>query len=634
MRYGIMKKARIGAFLALLAAALIAGPSYAAELAAVQATAMMPDGAMIPMWGFVEVPVAATFDCSTVDPSAPWDRGPTLTAVAAGSLTVNVKNCLTEPVSVFIPGQYKPLAPVMFLDSQGRNRVRSFDAQTDPGVVGSYTWNNLKEGTYIYHSGTHPQVQVQMGIYGGLVVTGESYPAVADEHVLLYSEIDPGLHAAVDGGTYGTSAYPSTFDYYPKYFLINGKSFPDTVPLALNTSEDVLLRFVNAGLRTHVPTLQGLYMNVIAEDGFLYQHPKEQYSIELAAAKTMDAIVNAGTSGTYALYDRALHLTNAAATGGGMLTYLNAGAAAGAPTATDDNYTMAEDAVGGLTVAAPGILGNDTAAGGGSIPASYTASLVTGPSAGTLGPGLSADGSFTYTPNLDFNGTDIFTYRAVDTAVIPGPDSNVATVRITVTPVNDPPSAVANAYNAPAGGTLSVAAPGVLGNDTDVDGDPLAAAPVGTPIGLTLNPDGSFQYTPTGAAGAIEIFQYVANDGTADSGPATVTITVIAAVNVPPFANPDFASTPRNTPVTFSVTANDVDADGTINVATVDLNPGTAGIQTTVTTTRGGTATVDVSGNVTFTPKRGFRGTDTFTYTVQDNAGATSNIATVTVNVL
>ena len=99
--------------------------------------------------------------------------------------------------------------------------------------------------------------------------------------------------------------------------------------------------------------------------------------------------------------------------------------------------------------------------------------LVSGPSAGTLSGGLEASTArFTYTPNPDFNGTDAFTYVANDG--LGGPNSNLAIVTITVTPVNDGPIAVADAYDAAEGQTLSVAAPGVLANDVDVDGDPAA----------------------------------------------------------------------------------------------------------------------------------------------------------------
>ena len=82
------------------------------------------------------------------------------------------------------------------------------------------------------------------------------------------------------------------------------------------------------------------------------------------------------------------------------------------------------------------------------------------------------------------------------------------------------------------------------------------------------------------------------------------------------------------TPVTFSVTANDGDPDGTIDPATVVITTGT-------TTQRGGTVVGNGDGTVTYTaPNPGFAGTDTFQYTVDDDDGATSNVATVSVNVI
>ncbi len=159
-----------------------------------------------------------------------------------------------------------------------------------------------------------------------------------------------------------------------------------------------------------------------------------------------------------------------------------------------------------------------------------------------------------------------------------------------------------------------------------------AAPPAGS--SLVLNSNGSFDYTPAGLADAIETFDYQACDPSSACATATVTITVGAPpANIAPIAFDVNAQTTRNTPVTFNVTFNDEDPDGTIDVATVDLNPGLAGRQITVITQRGGTATVDNLGNVTFTPKGGFRGTDLFTYTVNDNDGATSNAATVRINV-
>ena len=88
----------------------------------------------------------------------------------------------------------------------------------------------------------------------------------------------------------------------------------------------------------------------------------------------------------------------------------------------------------------------------------------------------------------------------------------------------------------------------------------------------------------------------------------------------------------KKTPVTIAVTANDTDADGTINVATVDLDPATTGIQTTFTVTGEGTYTVDVLGIVTFTPVLNYNGVATpVNYTVNDNLGLVSNSATINV---
>ncbi|ADV68582.1 beta strand repeat-containing protein [Deinococcus maricopensis] len=121
---------------------------------------------------------------------------------------------------------------------------------------------------------------------------------------------------------------------------------------------------------------------------------------------------------------------------------------------------------------------------------------------------------------------------------------------------------------------------------------------------------------------------------TDDPGTATANDPNVTPVNQPPVANNDAASTPAGSPVTFSVTANDTDtAPGTVNAATVDLNPSTAALDTTFTVPNQGTFTVNTAGQVTFTPVAGFSGIVTRTYTVQDNQGFTSNAATITVTV-
>jgi hypothetical protein len=157
---------------------------------------------------------------------------------------------------------------------------------------------------------------------------------------------------------------------------------------------------------------------------------------------------------------------------------------------------------------------------------------VTGVTDGTLT--LNSDGSFTYIPDLNFNGIDSFTYIANDGLL----DSNTATVHITVNPVNDAPEAFDDSYNVDEDNTLSVSTPGILSNDIDVEDDPLTAILVtGVTDGtLTLNSDGSFTYIPDLNFNGIDSFTYKVNNGLLDSNIATVRITV-NPVNDAPIVN-------------------------------------------------------------------------------------------------
>src|SRR5204863_3812875 len=127
---------------------------------------------------------------------------------------------------------------------------------------------------------------------------------------------------------------------------------------------------------------------------------------------------------------------------------------------------------------------------------------------------LNANGSFSYVHDGSETTSDTFTYKANDGSL----DSNVATVTITVNPVNDAPTAVNDAYNVDEGGTLNVAAPGVLGNDTDPDSPTLTAVLVSGPAHatlFTLNSDGSFTYVHDGSETTSDSFTYKASDGSA-----------------------------------------------------------------------------------------------------------------------
>jgi len=284
-----------------------------------------------------------------------------------------------------------------------------------------------------------------------------------------------------------------------------------------------------------------------------------------------------------------------------------------APTASNESYLISEDSP--LNVAAPGVLGNDTDPDGDLL----TAALVSALSNGALT--LNADGSFNYTAQPNFNGSDSFTYRASDGAL----SSNSATVTITVIAVNDAATAAPESYPTFEDTALNVAAPGVLGNDTDPDGDPLLTLLVLGPSDATsfvLNPDGSFTYTPAPNFNGSESFIYRASDGALSSNSATVTITV-TAVNDAPTAAPESYPTFEDTSLNVAapgVLGNDTDPDG---------NPLTAAL---VSAPSNGTLTLNTDGSFTYAPALDFSGSDSFTYRAIDGALG-SNAATVWIDV-
>lgn len=602
----------------LLATSMEAGAETVVNLCVAETSMTMPDGGTVAMWGYGN---DAGGVCNATVP------GPRITLpVGESLLTINLRNALpagTEGVSVMIPGLAGTTAPapVFFTDGQGRQRVSSMAPVTAPGATVQYQFAS-KPGTYLYQSGTHPAVQVQMGLYGAVTqdaATG-AYEGVPydNEVMMLYSEIDPALHTAVAGGVYGTAAYPSAINYQPKYFLVNGESYTAATPdmPAGAAGQTTLIRFMNAGLESHAPFLTGLSMNIVAESGNAYPYPRRQHSMLLAAGQTRDAVIEAAADGRYPVSDRRLR--------NGLMRVLAVGPAApagSAPVAVDDAAATSEDAAVIISVAL-----NDTDAdGAGNInPASVA--VVSQPLNGAAtGNG---DGTVTYTPNANFNGSDIFTYNIRD---MENNLSNTATVTITVTPINDSPVAADDGYNATQDTALVVAAPGVQANDSDVDGDGLTALVQSAPAngGVIMNSDGSFTYTPVAGYTGTDSFTYLTSDGVANSNIATVTITVSPAVNSEPVAQDDFGEVLQNVgalanSVTIEVLANDTDADGT-------LDPGSV---TIVTQPRKGTVAVNGDGSVTYTPGLGKRGSDTFGYTVNDNQGATSNIATVRINII
>lgn len=618
--------------------------------------------AQVPVWSFVQI-TAAEFGAkklSTTLISGAVVPGPLLTADSgdASGLTIHLLNLLPVPVSLVIPGQPAPLIPVWFDPVSGSvtgtgtrtpgdvtSRVRSLNTETAPGATGDYKWGTLKPGSFIYESGTHQAIQVQMGLHGGLVVasgtsaagglTGTAYPAAAAAPAVTYarqvvtylSEIDGAMHATVDGSPThdavprsapaGTKVSP--LEYWPNQFLTTQTVLnPDFTVVAavgghgrLLPNAPALMRFMNGSLRSHVQIVQDANLGVVAEDGNPYRYPRQQYSVLLDAGKTKDALFTPVIAETVAVYDRMLNTGGLGASKQGMVAYLDI-TSPNTPTAVSDAYTATQGQV--LSVAAPGVLANDTSPDAKAL----TAKVVTTTANGTLA--LALNGGFTYTPAAGSTATsDSFSYAAME-GTAPVLTSLPATVRITLSAAA--PVAVADSYNATNTAPLVVAKPGVLANDTPVGTTLTAALDTGPAHGtLTLNADGSFNYAAASGYTGADAFTYTASNGTSKSVAGTVTVNVTGNPLVA--SNDWFVVAVGSSGNLLSLILNDtgwVAAD----TLTIVSKPN-----------HGGTVSVGTNGAVRYTPKVLFIGTEAFTYrfSTPGTAPKTSNTATVTVNV-
>jgi len=599
-------------------------------------TKTMPGGEVVTMWGFAQDSSFGAEDGATSVP------GPLLTVpVGDDTLIIHLKNNLTEaktgvtggvPVSIMIPGQITDMTPVKWGPSpypEYEGRVRSLTHETEPGNATpvDYIYNDFRPGTFIYHSATHMQVQVQMGLYGAVKKdfgTGEAYQGQSydNEAIILFSEIDPALHNAVVTNNYGPGkSMTSTMEYHPEYFLINGQAFSGNPldPLTSVTLKDpifinqkVLLRFLNAGLNSHVAHL-GKYMNVIAEDGNPYPYMKNQYSTFLPAMKTSDAIWTPDQAGFYPLSDRMLSLTNGPSAQGGMFVILQVHGPNEPPVANQDFYKVFQDTP--LIVPAPGVFANDSDANGDPM----TPVLVANVTTGTLS--LNPDGSLTYIPIPGYVGTVNFTYYATDGAL----NSNTVPVTIEIVPPYVPPVAGNDTYNTFMDTPLTVTVPGVLGNDTAPSGNPLKAVLAGD-VGngnLLLKQDGSFTYNPNAGFLGVDTFTYYANDGISNSNLTTVTIDVIH-LPPPPVAVDDFYAVNMNITLTVPKLTGVLSNDSDPNNA-----PLTAFLVTGVTH---GLVALNLDGSFIYIPAAGYIGPDSFTYKA-NNGTQFSNVAVVSIKV-
>jgi hypothetical protein len=266
------------------------------------------DGDSIYMWGFA--------DNGGHNAGQMQYPGPTLIVTEGDTVTINLTNTLGVPVSMVFPGQTNVTA------SGGDQGLMTREAASAGGTV-TYTFVAQKPGTYLYHSGTNPPLQVEMGLQGALIVRPASYNASSNriayndaastydrEHLFFLSSIDDEVHNAVEAGNF--DAINNT-DYSAVLWFINGRNMPDTVlgdfyPLLPNQpysslarmhpGDNMLMRFASASRDAHPFHAHGNNSIVIARDGRFLQSPggtgadlsTSEYTIPVIAGATYDAL--------------------------------------------------------------------------------------------------------------------------------------------------------------------------------------------------------------------------------------------------------------------------------------------------------------------------------------------------------
>ncbi len=277
--------------------------SVSCDLYAKTGTLSLP-GATVPIWGYATTPGGAA-----------QYPGPTIEAVSGTQLHITLHNVdLPSATSLSLP--YLPGVPDLTGVTAGNSKT--------------YTFSVAAAGTYLYEAGLTPDGarQVSMGLFGAVIVRpagqpGWAYndPATAfdDEALVIVSEIDPAFNAN-----------PLTFSlntFSPKYFLINGKAYPDTDGIEGRVGKRLLLRQLNGGVQQRAMAVMGLRQTVIGVDAVQHPYSYVMTSETLYAGQSRDTLVTipaAAPTGTkYALYDAGRHFTNGVQAGqGGALTFI------------------------------------------------------------------------------------------------------------------------------------------------------------------------------------------------------------------------------------------------------------------------------------------------------------------------
>jgi Bacterial Ig domain len=702
------KRTRVA--LAALAGAtlLAAAPAHAVRFA-LKASAYletMPDGTQVTMWGYrasvanpttAQINALAATTTGFVSPGAALVVPPgdstleivLINGLPSGHITSLVVHGLvngSDPVFATAAGSTGVVCTpgTGTLTDQRACRLRSLTSETPNGTAAAnrrtYTFSNVAPGTYLYQSGTHQQVQVQMGLYGMASKEAQSsgtqrfaygsagaQTAPFDNEVkLVFSEVDAALHAAVTAG----SLSGSTIDYQPTHFRLHRYAAPTTAnpvaatllrhaapnssnqTIAVPSDRRQLLRMVNAGLTSRSPGLRDGHWKLVAEDGKPYPYPREEAGALMPAAKSLDAIISpirsasatTATENDIVVFDRRVGLSTAA---DGRLN--------------GDYIRLRVDNVSAIPIVD---LGQLTTAGVQGLPYSGTVSAT-----GGLAPYNFALTQFPAGMTIDALTGDIAWTPSNAQAQLPSNPTltNTVTVRVTsangrtslattyldVVNVNDAPLATADTFGVVGGLVTSSAGLNLKSNDSDPDGNPLTvvAASGALPTGVTLGADGSLTYDvqneawyralPATATQRVN-FSYVVSDSLgAASLPGNVTLNVRG--HQAPVARADTVSytlTPARPAMDIPVLTNDTaEAGWTLVPSTlqrVGAAPNRGGTVSAVDAATGAACTVSTASCVMrYRPSPLLlRGTESFSYRVQDNFGRWSNNVVVRVNLL
>lgn len=268
------------------------------------------DGASVYAWGYANGNGAMQYP------------GPTMIVNQGDTVTINLSNQLPVPVSVVLPGQQGVAA------TGGSAGLITQEAPAMaggvPGTV-SYTFTATHAGTYQYHSGTQPALQVEMGLLGALIVRPNAansqklaYAHAATrfdhEYLFLLTEMDPLIHSQVEAQVAaGGAINADTSAYHPVLWFINGRNAPDTVLAAnvpwlptqpynclprMHAGEKLLMRVVNAGRDLHPLHTHGNNFLMIARDGRMLESAPgagpdlaaSDYTLRAVPGQTYDAI--------------------------------------------------------------------------------------------------------------------------------------------------------------------------------------------------------------------------------------------------------------------------------------------------------------------------------------------------------